>query len=73
MLSVPSKVYAKILDSGRSCVNQILTIRQLSEKILEKNKHMIIVCVDLEKAYDKVCREKIWRILVRYKVDGQLQ
>ena len=56
LLSVlPSKVYAKILDSrlrsrtesmvmevqgvfesGRSCVNQI-SIRQLSEKILEKN------------------------------------
>ena len=91
LLSVPSKVYTKILDSrqrsttknmvmevqggfksGRSCVNQIFAIRQLSEKILEKNKQIIIVCIDLQKAYDKVCRENLWRMLVRYKVDGQL-
>ena len=26
----------------------------------------------LEKAYDKVCRENLWRMLVRYKVGGQL-
>ena len=55
LLSVPSKVYAKILDrqlrsriesrvlevqggfkSGRSCVDQMFTVRQLSEKILGK-------------------------------------
>ena len=34
---------------------------------------MIIACVDLEKEYDKVFREKLWRMLVRYKVDRQLQ
>ena len=89
LLSVLSTVYAKIIDSwlrnrtesmvmkvqgdSRSCVNHIFTIRQLSKKILEKNKQMIIACVDLEKVYDKVCREKLWRMLVRYKVDGQQQ
>ena len=80
MLSVPSKVYAKILDSqlrsrtenmvmevqggfksGRSCVDQIFTIRQ----------QMIIACINLEEAYDKVCRENLWGMLARYKVDGQ--
>lgn len=60
--------------SGRSCVDQIFTIRQLSEKILAKDKQMKIACVDLGKAYDNVCRENLWRMLVimRYKVDGQL-
>ena len=35
---------------------------------------MIIACVDLEKAYtyDRVYRENLWRMLVRYKVGGQL-
>ena len=33
------------------------TIRQLSEKILEKDKQIIIACVDLEKAYDRIYRE----------------
>ena len=52
---------------------QIFTIRQLSEKILEKNKQMTIACLNLEKAYDKVCRENLWRMLVRYKLGGHLQ
>ena len=30
-------------------------IRQLSEKVLEKNGQMAVACVDLEKAYDNVC------------------
>ena len=33
---------------------------------------MIIACVDLEKAYDKVCRENLSRMLVRYKLGGHL-
>ena len=58
--------------SGKSCVKQIFAIRQLSEKVLKKNKQMIIACTDLQKAYDKVCRENLWRMLARYEVDGQL-
>ena len=46
--------------NGRSCVDQIFTIRQLSEKILEKNKHMTIACVDLEKAYDRRISGECW-------------
>ena len=33
---------------------------------------MTITCVDLEKAYNKVCRSNLWRVLVRYKLGGQL-
>ena len=33
---------------------------------------MTIACVDLEKTYDKECREKQWRMWVRYEVSGQL-
>ena len=39
---------------GRSWIDQIFTVRQLSEKILDKNRQMAVACVDLEKAYDKV-------------------
>ena len=35
---------------GRSCVDQLFTVRQLGEKIIEKNKRMLMVCMDLEKA-----------------------
>ena len=35
---------------GRSCMDQLFTVRMLSEKTIVKNKRIIIVCVDLEKA-----------------------
>ena len=50
----------------------MFTIRQLSEKVLEKNRQMAVACVDLEKAYDKVCREKLWHMLGEYGVKGKL-
>ena len=31
----------------------MFTVRQLGEKVIEKNKRMLMVCVDLEEAYDK--------------------
>ena len=52
-------------------VEQLFTIRQLEEKVIEKNK-MIMVCVDLEKAYDRVDRELLWRVLESNGVNGAL-
>ena len=45
---------------------------QLGEKIVEKNKRTLMVCVDLEKGYDRVERELLWRVLRAYGVNGQL-
>ena len=64
---VRSKMESKVMEvqggfrPGGSCVGQIFTIRQLSEKVLEKNKKMVIACIDLEKAYDTVCRDRYGR------------
>ena len=50
-----SKTESKVMEvqggfrRGRSCVDQIFTIRQLSEKVLEKNKQMVIACIDFGK------------------------
>ena len=46
----------------RSCVDHIFTTRQLSEKVLEKNKKMVIACIDLEKVYDVVCSDRLWQV-----------
>ena len=51
---------------GRSCVDQLFTVRQLGEKIIQKNKRMLMVCVGLEKAYDRVDRELLWRVLMTW-------
>ena len=36
------------------------------------DRKMYIVLMDLEKAYDKVCREELWQALKRYGVAGDL-
>ena len=45
--------------NGRGCEEQIFVMRQLAEKMTEKDRKMYPVFVDLEKAYDKVCREEL--------------
>ena len=39
--------------AGRGCNDQIFTVRQIMEKIIEKDKVVYMAFVDLEKAYDK--------------------
>ena len=57
---------------NRSCIDQMFTLRQLGEKVIEKNKKMVMVCVDLEKAYDKVNRGLLWQVIDAYGVRGRL-
>ena len=83
LLSIPGKVFAKILDARicqvtegqvkeqagfrveRGCIrrDQIFVMRQLAEKTIEKDDKMYAAFIDLEKAYDKVWREDMWRTL----------
>ena len=42
------------------------------EKNREKRKELHVAFMDLEKAYDKVCREALWRVLHEFGVDGYL-
>ena len=40
--------------------------------MIEKDKKLYAVFMDLEKAYDKVCREELWVVLQRYSVSVDL-
>ena len=58
--------------SGRGCLDQIFAVKQVIEKMIEKDKVMFMVFIALEKVYDNVCREKLWRTLFEYGIRGRL-
>ena len=47
-------------------------MKQVVEKMIEKDRAMVMVFIDLEKACDNVCRKKLWRVLFDYGVRGRL-
>ena len=57
---------------GRGCVDQVFTLRMLGEKRREKKKDLYVCFVDLEKAYDRVVRWRIWECLRARGIGGRL-
>ena len=52
----------------RSCVDQVFTLRQAMEKAIEKRRELFVAFIDLEKAYDRVNRVKLWEALRQAQV-----
>ena len=51
--------------SGRGTVDMIFSLRQVAEKVREKNQELYMVFVDLTKAFDTVNRDALWQVLRR--------
>jgi hypothetical protein len=47
---------------GRSCIDAIFVIKLLMEKRKEFNCPLYMLFLDYEKAYDRVNRQKLWKI-----------
>ena len=57
---------------GRGCVDQVFALKNVCEKYLEKNRCVYMAFMDLEKAYDRVEREALWKVLNMYGVERKL-
>lgn len=57
---------------GRSIQDHIFTVKQIIDKTLLSNTQAYFAFVDLEKAFDKVNRRKLWEILKKRRVSEQL-
>ena len=53
-------------------MDQIFVKQQIFEKLWEYAKDVNASFVDLEKAYDRIPRDKLWAMLLQYGIDGQL-
>ena len=57
---------------GRSTTDQIFSPKQIFEKSWEYGKDLFVSFAGLEKTCNRVPRDKLWKVLQEYGVDGQL-
>ena len=54
-------------------MDQIFALQQIFEKSWEYAKEVNACFVDLEKACDRIPRDKLWAVLLQYGIGGQLR
>jgi calcineurin-like phosphoesterase family protein len=58
---------------GKSTTDMIWGLRNMVEKHWEFNAPLFVAFLDLEKAFDRVPRSRLWRVLLEYGVEADLQ
>ncbi|XP_061879946.1 craniofacial development protein 2-like [Entelurus aequoreus] len=56
---------------GRSCAEQIFTLRNIIEQCQELQTPLIINYIDFKKAFDSIHRESLWQILQLYGIPSK--
>jgi hypothetical protein len=57
---------------NRSCIDQINTLRIITEQCIEWSSHLYTVFVNFEKAFNTIKREDMWKEVKRYGVPTQI-
>ena len=50
-------------QKGRSCLEQIMSLRMLCDYALQKKCKLYVLFIDYSKAYDRVSRQKLIQVL----------
>ena len=58
--------------AGRSCTDQIFTLRNIIEQCHEWRFPLFINFVDFSKAFDSIHRDTLWKILSTYGIPPKL-
>ena len=58
--------------SGRGTIDMIFSLRQVAEKIREKNLELYTVFIDLTKAFDTVNRNDLWKVLKKLDIPDSM-
>lgn len=53
---------------GRSCIDNIFTLRHLVEKLLAKGRELHVAFIDLSKAFDSVPFQKLWEAMANTEI-----
>ena len=53
-------------------MDQIFTLKQIFEKSREYGNDLFSCFIGLEKAYDRVSLDQLWKVLHEFGIDGQL-
>lgn len=56
----------------RGTIDMIFSLRQVSEKVREKNQELYMVFIDLTKAFDTVNRATLWKILKKLGIPDNM-
>ena len=66
----PPKQGDASFGAGRSTVEQILDCRVKIAKHLEHQRSLYHNFIDFKKAFDRVCHDSIWKVLIGGIIDG---